>query len=386
MIRSVTRSALLALICCTSLMTLSVNAQQSTDEDYQAKLQQLQSAIEQLKGELSQVKSSRDSLQNDLQGSEVDIGKLLKKIDKLKGELASQKKQLTQLNLRQVELQAAKKDQQKHIAQHINAAYRLGQQSQIKLLLNQQQPDAVARMGKYYEYFLDARADKIDTYLDTIAELDAIKPKIEQRTQALKNNQASLRQRHQQLLHKQDQREEALAKLSQSIQRKDDQLKQMAQDKQRLETLLREVSAAIANLELPDNSEPFQQRRGKMKLPARGKLLKTFGNAKVAGKLTWEGILIGAKAGTSVEAIHHGRVVFSDYLRGHGLLVIVDHGDGYMSLYAHNQSLLKETGDWVSSGETISRVGNTGGQTQAGLYFEIRHQGKPTDPIRWCRR
>lgn len=386
MIRSATRSALLALLCCVSLGPLSASAQQSSDEDYQAKLQQLQSAIEQLKGELSQVKSSRDALQNDLQNSEVDIGQLIKKIETLKGELASQKKQLMQLNHKQVELQTARKDQQEHIAQHINAAYRLGQQSQLKLLLNQEKPDTVARMGKYYEYFLDARADKIETYLDTIAELDAIKPKIELRTKALEKNQASLRQRHQQLVGKQDQRTATLNKLSQSIQRKDDQLKKMAQDKQRLETLLREVSAAIANLELPDDGEPFRLRRGKMRMPTQGKLVKKFGNTKAIGKLKWEGVLIDAAAGSSVDAIHHGRVVFSDYLRGHGLLVIVDHGDGYMSLYAHNQSLLKETGDWVSNGETIARVGNTGGQARTGLYFEIRHQGKPTDPIKWCRK
>ncbi len=385
MIRSATRSALLALLCCVSLGPLSASAQQSSDEDYQAKLQQLQSAIEQLKGELSQVKSSRDALQNDLQNSEVDIGQLIKKIETLKGELASQKKQLMQLNHKQVELQTARKDQQEHIEQHINAAYRLGQQSQLKLLLNQEKPDTVARMGKYYEYFLDARADKIETYLDTIAELDAIKPKIEQRTKALEKNQASLRQRHQQLVGKQDQRTATLNKLSQSIQRKDDQLKKMAQDKQRLETLLREVSAAIANLELPEDGEPFRLRRGKMRMPTQGKLVKKFGNTKAIGKLKWEGVLIDAAAGSSVDAIHHGRVVFSDYLRGHGLLVIVDHGDGYLSLYAHNQSLLKETGDWVSNGETIARVGNTGGQARTGLYFEIRHQGKPTDPTKWCR-
>ncbi|MGH1372268.1 MAG: murein hydrolase activator EnvC family protein [Cellvibrionaceae bacterium] len=386
MTRSATRSALWALLFCACLNPLSTSAQQSSDEDYQAKLQQLQSAIEQLKGELSQVKSSRDALQNDLQSSEVDIGQLIKKIEKLKGELASQKKQLTQLNLKQVELQTAQKDQQKHIEQHINAAYRLGQQSQLKLLLNQEKPETVARMGKYYEYFLDARADKIEAYLDTIAELDALKPQIERRTRSLEDSQASLRKRHQQLLGKQDQRAATLRKLSQSIQRKDDQLKKMAQDKQRLETLLREVSAAIANLALPEDGEPFHVRRGKMRLPAQGKLLKKFGNAKAVGKLKWEGVLIEAKAGSSVDAIHHGRVVFSDYLRGHGLLVIVDHGDGYLSLYAHNQSLLKETGDWVSSGETIARVGNTGGQAQTGLYFEIRHQGKPTDPIKWCRK
>ncbi len=385
MTRSLTRSALVALLCSIGLASFTASAQQSSDEDYQAKLNKLHSAIEQLKSELSQVKSSRDALQNDLQSSEVDIGQLIKKIDKLKGELASQKKQLTQLNRKHVELQTAKSDQQKHIAEHINAAYRLGQQSQLKLLLNQEQPEAVARMAKYYEYFLDARADKIDTYLDTITELDAIKPKIEQRTAALERSQTSLRQRHQQLVNKQDQRTATLRKLSQSIQRKDGQLKKMAQDKQRLETLLREVSAAIANLALPDNGEPFRVRRGKMRFPTQGKLIKKFGNAKAAGKLTWEGVLIDAKAGSNVDAIHHGRVVFSDYLRGHGLLVIIDHGDGYMSLYAHNQSLLKDTGDWVSNGETIARVGNTGGQSQAGLYFEIRHQGKPTDPIKWCR-
>tara|TARA_B100000446_G_scaffold95211_1_gene89393 strand:- start:44172 stop:45368 length:1197 start_codon:yes stop_codon:yes gene_type:complete len=384
MFRFITRLLFVPLVC--GVISVNSNAQQSSDEDYQAKLQQLQSAIEQLKTELSQVKSSRDQLQSDLQGSEVDISDLLKKIETLKGELASQKKQLTQLNRKQVELQGAKKDQQAHIGQHINAAYRLGQQSQIKLLLNQEKPGTVARMGKYYEYFLDARANKIDTYLDTIAELDAIKPKIQQRTQALEKSQGSLRQRHQQLLKKQDQRSVALAKLSQSIKHKDDQLKKMAQDKQRLEKVLKEVSAAIANLSLPDDGEPFRQRRGKMTLPTKGKLLKAFGNTKVAGKLTWEGLLISAKAGAAVNAIHHGRVVFADYLRGQGLLMILDHGDGYMSLYAHNQALLKETGDWISSGETIARVGNTGGQTRTGLYFEIRHQGKPTDPIKWCRR
>ena len=379
------RQLALSTLVSAALFTPWASAQQSSDEDYQAKLQQLQSAIEQLKTELSKVKSSRDALQNDLQSSEVDISDLLKKIDRLKGELASQKKQLTQLNHRQDELQQAQRDQQKHIAQHVNAAYRLGQQSQIKLLLNQEKPETVARLGKYYEYFLDARADKIDTYLDTIAELDAIKPKIEHRTRELQASQKSLRQRHQQLLSKQDERERALAKLSQSIQRKDDQLKQMAQDKQRLERLLEEVSAAIANLALPGDGQPFRQRRGKMNYPVKGKLLKRFGNNKAVGKLKWEGVLIGARAGAEVKAIHHGRVVFSDYLRGHGLLMIVDHGDGYMSLYAHNQSLLKETGDWVGSGDVLAKVGNTGGQTQAGLYFEIRHQGKPADPSRWCR-
>lgn len=380
------RTALLALtLALAPLATPYALAQQTSDDDYQAKLQQLQAAINELKTELSQVKGTRDQLQNDLQGSEVDISALLKKIEKLKGELASQKKQLTQLNQKKDELQGAQKQQQKHIAQHVNTAYRLGRQSQMKLLLNQESPENVARMAKYYEYFLTARADKIETYLDTIAELDVIKPKIESRTNDLQNSQKQLQARHKQLLSKKSERERTLNQLSASIANKDQQLKKMAQDKQRLETLLANVTAAIANLALPNDSQPFSQRRGKMHFPAKGKLVQRFGAAKIAGKLTWEGVLIGAKAGSDVSAIHHGRVVFADYLRGHGLLMIVDHGDGYMSLYAHNQALLKETGDWVSSGELIARVGNTGGQAQAGLYFEIRHQGKPTNPAKWCR-
>ncbi|GAB3112709.1 peptidoglycan DD-metalloendopeptidase family protein [Aestuariicella hydrocarbonica] len=374
-----------ALLVSAALLFASHGFAQTQDEDYQAKLQELQKAIGELKSELNQVKSTRDQLQNDLQTSEVDIGALVNKIDRLKGELASQKKQLAQLNLKQAELQVARHEQQKHIAQHINAAYRLGKQSHIKLLLNQEEPDSLARMAKYYEYFLDARADKIDTYLDTIAELDAIKPEIESRTRTLEDSQRQLQQRHQQLSSKQHERQQTLARLSQSIQRKDQQLQQMAQNKQRLEKLLAEVSAAIANLQLPGDGQPFQKRRGKMAMPAQGKLLKTFGSTKLAGKLKWEGVLIGAKAGTDVKAIHHGRVVFADYLRGQGLLVIVDHGDGYMSLYAHNQALLTETGDWINSGETIARVGNTGGQQQVGLYFEVRHNGKPTNPAHWCR-
>ncbi|NIB39666.1 peptidoglycan DD-metalloendopeptidase family protein [Pseudomaricurvus alkylphenolicus] len=367
------------------LLSSNALAQQSSDEDYQAKMQELQRAISELKTELSTVKNTRDKLQQNLQRSEVDIGKLLKKIERLKGELASQKKQLTQLNQQRVELHSAKRDQQKHIAEHINTAYRLGNQSQLKLLLNQQDPAQVARTLRYYQYFLDARADQIDTYLDTIAELDTIEPRIQKRTAELETSRKRLGERHRQLSKRQAEREKALARLQQSIQRKDQQLAQMAQDKQQLQRLLDEVAATIANLALPGDGRPFGSQKGRLRYPTKGKIVQRFGSARAAGKLKWEGVLISSKEGTPVKAVHHGRVVFADYLRSYGLLVIVDHGDGYMSLYAHNQSLLKDTGDWVSEGDILAKVGNTGGQAQAGLYFEIRHQGKPTDPARWCR-
>ncbi len=378
---------ILGLCLCLSLglgLNFSAQAQQTTDADYQAKLEELQATIAQLKTELTKVKSNRDALQNDLQTSEVDISELVKKIDRLKGDLASQKKQLAQLNNQRTELRQQRKSQQQAIAQQVNAAYRLGRQSQLKLVLNQQQPDQIARMLKYYDYFIDARADRIETYLDTIAELNRVEPAIETKTTQLQRSRDSLEQRFSQLNQSQIERQRTLKKLNAAIANKDQQLKQKAEDRARLEKLLAEVTQALANLALPGDSQPFAQKRGKLTWPTRGKMLQRYGSTR-AGKLRWEGVLIGAPSGREVEAVHHGRVVFADYLRGHGLLIIVDHGNGYMSLYAHNQSLLKETGDWVSSGDVIAQVGNSGGQTQAGLYFEIRHQGKPVNPARWCK-
>lgn len=120
-------------------------------------------------------------------------------------------------------------------------------------------------------------------------------------------------------------------------------------------------------------------------MPIAGRVTNRFGSARSSGKLRWNGVFIEAEPGTPVTAVHYGRVVFSDWLRGFGLLLIVDHGDGYMSLYGHNEVLYRETGDWVTAGETIATVGDTGGQNRSGLYFEIRHAGKPTDPQHWCR-
>ncbi|GAA5315800.1 MAG: murein hydrolase activator EnvC [Candidatus Pelagadaptatus aseana] len=369
------------------MLPLAAQAQGDLSEaEYQAKLNELQATIKELKTELEKVKSSRDNLENNLQGTEVNIGELHKKIERLKGELASQKKQLTQLKHQRSELQQQQQQQQQRIAEHINAAHRLGQQSQLKLLLNQQHPDQVARTLKYYEYFLEARSEKIDAYLAVISELDTLEPKIQAKTRQLEQSKRSLEGQHQQLRNQQQERLGTLTKLKQSIASKDQQLKKLDRDKRQLQQLLEEVTAAIANLNLSSDGEPFAKRKGKMKLPARGKIANRYGSHRLSGKLKWEGLEIKASEGSSVSAIHHGRVVFSDYLRGHGLLIIIDHGDDYMSLYANNQTLLKDIGDWVSSGEEIAKVGNSGGKGSSGLYFEIRLQGKPVNPNLWCKR
>ena len=147
--------------------------------------------------------------------------------------------------------------------------------------------------------------------------------------------------------------------------------------------MLNAVNETIATLKLPNNYKPFRELRGKMSWPAKGRLIRRFGQRRSTG-MRWQGVLISGREGSAVKAIHHGRVVFADWFRGKGLLIIIDHGDGFMSLYAHNQSLLRETGDWVDTGETIATMGNSGGLQNAALYFEIRQQGKPSNPKKWC--
>lgn len=372
----------------TTLLVLASGAlaQQTAEADYQDRLQKLKGMIEQLNKELKSVKGERNDLRNQLQKSETEIGELLRDIDRIKTDLKQHQTQLNDLQQRRQQLDGSRRDQQKHIAQQVNAAYRLGQQSNIKMLLNQESPERVSRMLRYYDYFINARAEKINAYLDTISELDQIQPRIQQKTDALAQNQQNLQRRHRQLSGQQQTRKRTLAKLNQTITSKDAQLRKLAEDRERLQRLLSQVAQAIANLPLPQDSQPFARTKGRLPWPTKGQIQHRFGSSRVSGKLKWDGVLIQAPAGRSVKAVHHGRVVFADYLRGQGLLLIIDHGNGYMSLYAHNQSLLREAGDWVETGETIAAVGNSGGRQQAGLYFEIRHQGKPTDPSRWLKR
>lgn len=369
------------MLLCLAFSTSAVFADDASD--YEKQLKELQSNIQKLQKELKDVKGSRDQLQDTLEESESDIGELLKKIENLKTELEQQDEQLQSLREERSELQQARGEQQAAVAQQVQAAYRLGRQSQIKLLLNQEAPERVTRILTYYDYLLAARSDKLTTYLNTINRLDAIEPEIETKAASLAQDKESLSQRHQELAERQESRRKTLTALNSSITSTDQRLAKMQRDRERLEALLQEVTSAIASIPLPGNGQAFSRSKGKLPWPTQGRVQHRFGSSQVADKLQWNGLVIEAPAGQPVVAVHYGRVVFSDYFRGHGLLLIVDHGEGFMSLYAHNQSLLKETGEWVSAGERIAQVGSSGGRESAGLYFEIRQGGRPTDPAQW---
>ena len=381
---TVTKIASILLWLVVVLMTNSTSAN-STDEEYEKRLNELQKSISELQQQLTKVEGDRSDLQELLKKSEVDIGKLTKKINTLEEALAREKKQLNQLQTERSQLELSRDYQQKQIIDIINRSYRLGRQSHIKLLLNQQQPTLISRLLRYHEYLIQARAAKINDYRETMARLSQLESKIIESSNILENRRQTLNRRYQQLRDSQAKRIKVLKKLNADFKTKNSRLIELEQDRQRLQMLLDEATNSLANLKLPDDALLFKQLRGELPKPSTGKVLHHYGSYRSSSRLTWNGIFYGDRPGSDVTAIHYGRVIFSDYLKGHGLLLIIDHGDGYMSLYAHNQALYKETGDWVRGEEVIASVGNSGGLESAGLYFEIRHQGQPQDPEKWLK-
>ncbi len=358
---------------------------QSDEEKARAELKQLQRDIKRINREISSAKGRRDTLQKALKQADVELGRLQREIADNRAAVAATRDELRQLEAQRAELLTARDDQQQRVAAELRAAWQMGGEAPLKVLLNQQDPHAVSRMMTYYRYFLDARTERLEEYRTTLASLDRLEADIGSKQQQQAEQKAALEQRQDKLAGAQANRREAVANLSRDITSKGSELEQLERDRGKLESLIKAIEEAVVNLAVPENYQAFAAAKGKMPWPVPGKASNSFGNYRNEGKMRWQGVTIPAKEGTRVQAIHHGRVVYSDWFRGSGLLLIIDHGDGYMSLYAHNQSLLKEVGEWVNTGETISTVGNSGGLERSALYFEIRHQGKPTDPAKWCR-
>ena len=373
-------------LLCSLLLVIGQPVFADEAEQKRSEIQQLDKEMLALKKLLKSFRSQRSDLQNNLRKAEVDIGKIQQKVASIQKQLKLQQRELQSLKHKRGQLQTAQRQQQKIIEQQVLAAYQIGQQKKLKVLLNQQEPEKLSRSLTYYDYFNRARSEQIEAYIDIISELNSLEPRINSKTASLQSAKKELDREHKSLLGSQKNRQQSLSKINSAISNKDQHLKKMNKDRAELERLLEAVEQTIANISIPSDYRPFAQLKGKLAWPVKGKPSNRFGSRRANSKLKWQGLSIPARAGTSIKAIHHGRVVFADWLRGSGLLVIIDHGDGYMSLYGHNQSLLIETGEWVTAGDDIATVGNSGGQRSSGLYFEIRHNGKPTNPIRWCKR
>ncbi len=366
----------------TAIAFLLLSTASAGEKEDRAKLEKIGKDISKLEQSIKGQSRQQDKLAGELKKIELASADLNNKISTIQKQRAALNRELIQLEKQQKKLESLKHSQQQLISQEIVAAYRLGSEEPIKLLLNQEDPEKFSRSLKYYDYFLAARAEKLASYRQTHQQLETTKSDIASREQSLAESRQQLAIEQQTLRENRQQREQLLTSLGKQIQNSQQTLNQLRNERQRLETVLKALEQRAMQLAAPASKQPFSKQKGKLPWPVSGKLTQHFGAVRNAD-ITWSGWLMQAVEGLHVHSIHHGRVIFSDYLRGYGLLVIIDHGEGYMSLYAHNQVLLRETGDWVKPGERIARVGNTGGQADHALYFEIRHNGKPTNPKAW---
>lgn len=372
-------------------LTIASHAEENTESTpsdpvkIQAELQALEDEINKFRSMLNETQTQRSNVEGTLENNEKDINEILNKINKIQQDLKSGKKKVSLLQRQKIELLDQKSNQQEYIAEQMRAAYKLGDQQYLKVVLNQEDPNELSRMLSYYEYINHARVNQIKAYELTLTELATIAVQMKQQNQKLNAINTQLDQQQAGLLVIQNNNKRVLVSLNKEIKDTGNAIEKRTEDREHLEALLERITAGIARLTAPENSDPFQNMKGNLLLPVIGNITHKFGSDRSAGKLKWDGVFIEAREGESVHSVHHGQVVFSDWLRGFGLLLIINHGEGYMSLYGHNQVLYNQAGDWVAEGEPVAKVGNSGGQTKSGLYFEIRNEGKPTNPLLWCQ-
>jgi septal ring factor EnvC (AmiA/AmiB activator) len=271
------------------------------------------------------------------------------------------------------------------LADQVRSSYRMDSQSRMKLVLNQDDPGRLGRMLAYYDYMNRAQVEKISGLKEALTPLDRMQQSIDRELLRIKSVQNDQRDVLDELNGQREGRKILLAQLSSQIDSDETRLQELEQNRRDLEALLERLSDALADIPADlGNRVGVAKQKGRLPMPVKGPVRHAFGQSRVGG-LSWQGWLIGAETGTEVTAVAYGRVAFADWLRGYGLLMIIDHGQGYLSLYGHNESLLREAGAWVEPGEVISIVGDNQGNEQ-GLYFELRMDGKAMDPATWLAR
>lgn len=364
-----------------------VNAKTDDPGSKATELQALQKRIKGLQQELEFDTKKYNKSERTLRRTERKIGRINKKIRKLDVQLKVQERRLTKLRKQEQNQRQGLSKQRQLLAGQIRASYATGKQEYIKILLNQKDPASLGRILTYYDYFNRARSDEIGQLTQTIASIKETQQSLKEEQRKTRTFQQQRRDEKRALTSSKTERKKLINRLRLEISSKSDQLAQMQRNEEELQRILQQLELALEEFPTaaPIVREPFARLKGKLKWPIKGRHLHSFGSSRKLANLRWNGVLIKAKEGANIRSIAHGQVIFSDWLRGYGLLLIIDHGDGYMSLYGHNQSLFKDVGDGVDRGEVIGLIGNSGGSAQSALYFEIRHNSKPTNPRRWCK-
>jgi len=368
------------------IFPLMAGAEDPNPAKAEAELKAVRSQIDKVKADMERDAGRRDQLAKELEESEKTVGAARGALDKLRRERATHTARRAELAAERRTEESALAQDREALAGQIRAASMIGRQEPIKLLLNQHDPGQTGRVLVYYQYFGRARASQIaaiDAHLAEINQLDAELAAEEQRLLALEEQQ---RGEVSKLQSARERRGRALVSLDTESKNRAKELERLKDQQGGLEKLVRELRRALERIEKfpTDSKDAFAKLRGKLAWPVAGKLLASYGQVR-AGGMKWDGVLLAGAQGTPVRAVYHGRVVYADYLSGLGLLTIIDHGDGYLSLYGHNERLYKEVGERVTAGDTIATVGDSGGRSSPALYFEIRKAGKPVDPRPWFK-
>lgn len=374
-----------SLCCASELLAQNENEPRSRQQQVEQQLVQLQQDIQQLQQSLSSARSDHRAEQDQLKALDLSIQQSSQAIRTLDAQLAEQGIELARLEQeREQQLQQMQLDQEQ-LARQISDTYRLSRQSRLKLVLNQDSPAELSRMLAYYDHINRAQTRKIVELREILASLEAIYRSIELQLQEIADAQ---KLQQQELLLKQQQREKrqlVLADLQKQIGSGEAQLKEFEKNRLDLEALLDKLTDVLADIpsDLGQHLSVSAQK-GKLPTPVDARVRKAFGQQR-SGGMYWHGWVFDASPGQEVESVAYGRVAFADWLRGYGLMIIIDHGEGFMSLYGYNESLLWEVGDWVEPGNVIATVGSNSAGEQ-GLYFELRKDGKALDPAAWLKR
>ncbi len=380
--RAISQSVLYSLFFAFALCPHSVWAGPDANRK---QLQQLQQRIHAVQQELVGIRDKKDSARSALRENERRQGQMANALKGLNDQIRQQQNKLEQIRLERNRNQERISHYKKSLARQVRSAHAMGRQERLKLLLNQQDPVKADRLLTYYDYFNNSRVEQIKVFDELRQGLQLKEQKILAGSQNLRRLQKQKQTEVELLARSRKAREVLLSRLDSKFQSRNNELQQLKDDERSVQQLVRSVEQAALDLPFDDGeTNSFVVLRGRLPWPVKGKLSEHFGSQTAAGQLN--GVLISASEGDSVRVVSDGRVVYADWLPHYGLLMIVDHGKGYMTLYAFNQSLYKVVGDRVKAGDQVATVGRSGGRSTPALYFEMRKGGKPLNPLKWCRK
>mgnify|MGYP001043456696 CR=1 FL=1 len=388
-----------ALLRALLLLCFAVAAQGAdTAADKARELKALRQQIDRLRNEIESAEGNKADVLDELRASERAISEINRRLRQLNEELATVNQELATSRRESTALKARIEAQQKELARLLVSQYEAGVPDGLRLLLNQQDPNQIARDLTYATYLARARAELIARLRADLAAAEVLERETRARSDTLARLTREQENERRALEREASKRRAALARLEKEIAARRQQVERLTQDEKRLTRLIERLTRAMAEKarakSRPSKAEggtamesgEFARLKGNLTLPVKGEISNRFGAPRAETGMPWKGVFIRAPEGSPVKALAGGRVVFADWLRGFGNLLIIDHGDGYMSLYGHNQSIYKQVGEKVAAGEVVSATGDSGGQGESGLYFEVRFQGKPVDPLQWVGR